>query len=318
MDQIPTTAGPRAIAELGRTLVHEHLLTAHEGLRFQWPHLVDARAEHDAAVTQVRAAQAHGVTAICDPACLDLARDVRLSLAVTEETGMPLVMATGIYGQHYTFLPHYFQTREIDAIVDCFLHDLTVGIQGTDVRAAFLKCAADEPGLTPDVEKIHRAVARASLRSGAPVMAHSHPASRTGLESMRIFGEEGLDPAKVLIAHTGDTDDLDYIEELLATGCTIGMDRYGLDIFLPEAQRNATVLALCERGHADRMVLGQDACATIDWFPKEMIEQLAPNWNFTHIFEAVIPELLATGVTQAQIDGMLGANVHRWLGGGPA
>ena len=46
-------------------------------------------------------------------------------------------------------------------------------------------------------------------------MAHSRPANRTGLDQMKIFEEEGVDPAKVQIAHTGDTDDLDYIEELL-------------------------------------------------------------------------------------------------------
>ncbi|MCW3039515.1 MAG: phosphotriesterase [Solirubrobacterales bacterium] len=314
MEQIPTTAGPIDLAALDRILVHEHLLTAHEGIRFQWPHLVDAQGEQDAAVTQVRAAQGHGVQAICDPAVLDLARDVRLSLAVTEATGMPIVMATGVYGQHYTFLPHYFQTREVGALADCFAHDLEVGIQGTEVRAAFLKCAADEPGITPDVDKVHRAVAEASKRTGAPIMVHSHPVTRTGLASMAIFAEEGIDPARVLVAHTGDTDDLDYIEELLQTGCTIGMDRYGLDIFLPEDRRNATLVALVERGHADRMVLGQDACATIDWFPADVVKAMAPNWSFTHIFEAVLPALLTAGVTQEQLDAMLGANVRRWLG----
>jgi phosphotriesterase-related protein len=315
MSQIPTTAGPIDVADLGRTLVHEHLLTAHEGVRFQWPHLVDRRAEQDAAAEQVRAAQAHGVTAICDPAVLDLARDVQLALAVTTATDMPIVMATGIYGQHYTFLPHFFQTREPAAMIECFVHDLTVGIQGTDVRAAFLKCAADEPGLTADMEKVHRAVAQASLQTGAPIMAHSRPASQTGLEQMRVFGEEGVDPAKILVAHTGDTDDLDYIEALLQTGCRIGMDRYGLDIFLPEAQRNATVLALVERGYADRIVLGQDACATLDWFPEEMVQAMAPNWHFTHIFEAVIPQLVQDGLPQEQVDAMLTTNVHSWLGG---
>jgi phosphotriesterase-related protein len=315
MSQIPTTAGPMDVADLGRTLVHEHLLTAHEGVRFQWPHLVDRRAEQDAAAEQVRAAQAHGVTAICDPAVLDLARDVQLALAVTTATDMPIVMATGIYGQHYTFLPHFFQTREPTAMIECFVHDLTVGIQGTDVRAAFLKCAADEPGLTADMEKVHRAVAQASLQTGAPIMAHSRPASQTGLEQMRVFGEEGVDPAKILVAHTGDTDDLDYIEALLQTGCRIGMDRYGLDIFLPEAQRNATVLALVERGYADRIVLGQDACATLDWFPEEMVQAMAPNWHFTHIFEAVIPQLVQDGLPQEQVDAMLTTNVHSWLGG---
>jgi phosphotriesterase-related protein len=81
-------------------------------------------------------------------------------------------------------------------------------------------------------------------------MAHSRPAGGTGLEQMRIFDEEGVDPARVQIAHTGDTDDLDYIDRLLDTGCWIGMDRYGLDIFLPTERRNATVLALLEKGRA--------------------------------------------------------------------
>ena len=61
-----------------------------------------------------------------------------------------------------------------------FVHDIEEGIQGTDVKAAFIKCAADEPGVTERIEKVHRAAARASLRTGAPIMAHSRPASGTG------------------------------------------------------------------------------------------------------------------------------------------
>jgi phosphotriesterase-related protein len=132
---VETTAGPVAADALGRTLVHEHLNTASEGLRFQWPHLVDHQAETDRAVAAVRSAQSHGVQTICDPACLDLARDVQLHLRVQELTGMRFVLATGIYGQHYTFVPHYFQTRGVDAMTACFLHDLRVGIQGTEIKA---------------------------------------------------------------------------------------------------------------------------------------------------------------------------------------
>jgi phosphotriesterase-related protein len=313
MPTVQTTAGAVDVSELGRTLGHEHLITAHEGLRFQWPHLVDADAEYQAAVDCVRAVQAHGVQTIVDPSCLDLDRDVHLNLRVQEETGMRFVMATGIYGQHYTFIPHYFQTRDPSVLADALVHDLEVGIQGTDVRAHFLKCAADEPGLTPDMERVHRAVAQASLATGAPIMAHSHPGTRTGLAQMALFAEEGVDPRKVQIAHTGDTDDLDYIEELLATGCFIGLDRFGLDIFLPEDRRQATLVELVRRGHGDRLTLSQDYCATIDWYPPEVKPMLAPNWSMTWIFERTIPDVLDAGVTQEQIDAMLGANVHAWL-----
>jgi phosphotriesterase-related protein len=144
-------------------------------------------------------------------------------------------------------------------------------------------------------------------------MAHSHPGTRRGLEIMDVFDDEGVDPRKVQIAHTGDTDDLEYIEELLARGPWIGMDRYGLDIILPTDKRNATVIELCRRGYADRMMLSQDACAFIDWFPREMIDELAPNWHFTFLWEGVLPVLKEGGVTDEQIETMLVQNPPGWL-----
>lgn len=313
---IETVDGPVDHTELGRTLVHEHLLSAAESIREQFPHLYDQAAEEDAALAQVRRAQAHGVVTMVDPACMDLARDVHLASRVADATGINIVMATGIYGQHYTTIPHHFQTRDEDYMADAFVHDIEVGIQGTDVKAAFLKCAADEPGITPDVEKVHRAAARASIRTGRPIMAHSRPASRTGLDQMRIFLQEGVAPHMVQIAHTGDTDDLDYIEELLAMGPYIGLDRYGTgEVFLSDEQRNATTVALLERGHHERLMLSHDCCATLDWFPVEMRAMLAPDWNFDHLFVTIIPQLLELGADQAQIDGILDENPARWLAG---
>ena len=313
MPLVETTQGPLEASELGRTLVHEHIRTINEEVRAQWPHLDDGR-DVERGVALVDAVKPHGVETIVDPAVMDLGRSAQLVLDVGERTGMRFVLATGIYGEHYTFLPHFFQSRDEDFMAGCFVHDLEHGIQGTPVKAGFLKCAADQPGITPDVEKVHRAIARASLRTGAPIMAHSHPATRTGLEQMRIFTEEGVDPAKVQVAHTGDTDDLDYIEELLATGCYIGLDRFGLEIILPDERRVATAAELCRRGHSGRMMLGQDSVATFDWFPPEMVEQMAPNWRLPHLFTTVIPNLLEAGVTQEQADEMIEAVPQRWLG----
>ncbi len=313
MPLVETTAGAVDVAELGRILPHEHLNTAHEGLSFQWPHLVDQAAIEANAIEAVESVQAHGVQAICDPSVLDLNRNVQLNLAVQAKTGMRFVMATGIYGQHYLTLPHFFQTRDIAVMVDAFVHDLTVGIQGTDVKAGFLKCACDEPGLTPDMEKVHRACAQASLQTGRPIMAHSRPASKTAPDQIRVLLEEGVDPKKIQIAHCGDTDDLDHLEEILATGVYIGLDRYGIDLFFPHEPRIATHVELVRRGYADRIMLGQDYCASIDWYPEEAKEMLAPRWSMDFIFTTVIPELLEQGVTQEQIDLSIGGNVHAWL-----
>jgi phosphotriesterase-related protein len=316
MATVETTRGPIDVEELGRTLIHEHFRTIDEAVRFQFPHLYDAAAEWDAAISDANAVRGHAVQTVVEPSAMFLFRDAAFSRRVAEQSGLNVVLATGIYT--YDHLPQALLHRDEDALAAIFVHELQNGIQDTGIKAAFIKCAADEPGVTPNVEKVHRAAARASTQTGKPIMAHSRPASGTGPEQMRIFAEEGVDPAKVQVAHTGDTDDLDYIERLLDTGCWIGLDRYGLDIFLPTDKRNATTLALLERGYADRMFLSQDYCSTIDWFPLEVQEYLkvneVPDWSMTFLFETVIPELKERGMTDDQLDQMMVANPQVWLG----
>jgi phosphotriesterase-related protein len=315
MATVETVTGPVDADVLGLTLVHEHFRFADEAARVQFPRLYDERAEWEAAIADARAVAGHGVETVVDPNAMFGSRDAAFSRRVAQESGLNVILATGIYT--YDHLPVPFLTRDEDQIADLFVADIEEGMQGTDVKAAFIKCAADAPGMTPNVEKLHRAAARASLRTGRPIMAHSRPASGTGLEQMRVFEEEGVDPAKVQIAHTGDTDDLDYIERLLDRGCWIGMDRYGVDLYLPTDRRNATVLALLERGYAERMMLSQDYCSTIDWFPPEVAEQLkpvqAPDWSMTFLFEQVIPTLRAGGMSDDQLDTMMVVNPRAWL-----
>jgi phosphotriesterase-related protein len=316
MPTVETTGGPVDVEELGLTLIHEHFRTTDEAGRFQFPHLYDEQAEWDAAIADANAVVGHGVKTVVEPSALFLHRDAAFSKRVADESGLNVVLATGIYT--YDHLPQFLLNRDEDGIAAIFVHEIENGIQGTGIKPAFIKCAADEPGVTPNVEKVHRAAARAAKQTGLPIMAHSRPASGTGPEQMKIFVEEGVDPGTVQIAHTGDTDDLDYIERLLETGCWIGMDRYGLDLFLPTEPRNATVLALLERGYADRMFLSQDFCSSIDWFPREVQEYLkaneVPDWSMTFLFEKVIPELKERGMTDEQLDQMMVANPKSWLG----
>jgi phosphotriesterase-related protein len=315
MATVETVHGPADVEQLGVTLMHEHFRATDEAVRMQFPHLYDEQREWQAALSDANAIRGHGVQTVVEPSAMFLTRDARFSKRVADESGLNVILATGVYT--YDYLPQVLQNRDEDAIAAIFVHEIEHGIQGTGTKAALIKCAADAPGLTPNIEKLHRAAARASNQTGRPIMAHSRPASGTGLEQMRIFEEEGVDPGKIQIAHTGDTDDLEYIEGLLDTGCWIGMDRYGLDIFLPTDRRNATVLGLLERGHADRMFLSQDYCSTLDWFPLDVQDHLKenefPNWSMTFLFDQVIPELTERGMTEDQLNQMMVENPKRWL-----
>jgi phosphotriesterase-related protein len=311
MAQINTTAGPVEASALGRTLGHEHLIGSSEAMRAQWPHLFDPQADVAESIEEVRRASERGVVTICDPACIDIGRNVHVNLAVTEATGVRFVMATGVYGVGFRLLSAFPGHREL--LEECFVRDIEVGIQGTDVRAGMIKVACDTPGMRSAIELTHRAAARASLRTGVPIMAHSNPHAQTGLEQMRVFIEEGVAPEKVQIAHTGDTGDLDHIEALLATGCYIGMDRYGIPRTLPTAQRNATIVSLVQRGYGDRMIVGQDSCVRIDGRTKAEKWETAPDSHMTYVLDDVFPQLKDAGVSPEQLEALVGRNVHAWL-----
>jgi len=227
-------------------------------------------------------------------------------------------VATGLYT--YNEVPPYFKYRTpghdgVDPMTELFVGDLTTGIAATGVKAAFLKCAIDDQGLTPGVERVLRAVGRAHAETGAPVTVHTHPHSGTGRDAVRVLREEGVDLTKVVLGHSGDTTDLDYLCELADTGCLLGMDRFGLDVITPFEDRVATVAALCSLGYAASMVLSHDASCYIDWFPPAVIPLFAPRWHFEHVFDDVLPALRSRGVTEAQIEAMLVENPRRYFGG---
>ena len=318
MPQVQTVTGPVDAADLGKTLIHEHFRGRDESTVFQWPHLHDEEAEYAEAVEMAQAVLGNDVRTVVEPTAMMLGRDVPFLIRLAQETGLQIVPCTGIYT--YDHLPINLESRDADFMADLFVHDIEQGIQGTDARAAFIKCAADEPGVNDNIEKVHRAAARASVRTGAPIMAHSRPASNTGPRQVEIFLEEGVDPAKIQIAHCGDTDDLDYISGLLDQGVYVGLDRYGIEMYLPADRRNATVLALLERGHVERMFLSQDYVVALDWFPEEQVQQLmeagaVKDWSMTLLFDTIIPQLREGGMTDEQLDTMLVDNPRRWLAG---
>jgi phosphotriesterase-related protein len=317
MATVETVQGPVDAQELGLTLVHEHVRFRDEAVAAEWPGRYDEQLELDAALVAVNAAKDRGVRTIVDPTAMFGGRDVRFMKQVADQTGVRIVACTGIYS--YDYLPHYFANRDVDVMADHFVEDIERGIQGTDIKAAFLKCAADAAGVTDNVEKIHRAVARASVQTGTPIMAHSMPAVATGPRQVEIFREEGVDMARVQIAHCGDTDDVGYIEGLIDAGVYVGLDRYGLEMYMSIDKRNATATELLRRGHAERVMISQDFCATIDWFPAEAAPVFESsgairNWSMTLVFDEVVPALREQGaMDDATFQTIFVENPRRWL-----
>ncbi len=318
MALVETVRGPVEVGSLGPTLMHEHVFVLNEEIRRNYPSYWDEDERVAGAVARLSALAGRGCQTIVDPTVVGLGRDIGRIQQVAALVPLNIIAATGIYT--YNEVPLYFKFRVpgpdgVDPMTAMFVSDITEGIGGTPIKAAFLKCAIDDQGMTPGVERVLRAVCRAHKETGAPVTVHTHPHSGTGREVVRVLREEGADLTRVVLGHSGDSTDLDYLTELADAGCLLGMDRFGLDLITPFDDRVGTVAALCERGYADRMVLSHDASCYIDWFPPEAVTMFAPSWHFEHLFDDVLPALTERGVSQEQIDTMLVDNPRRYFAG---
>jgi phosphotriesterase-related protein len=315
MTTVETVRGPVDTADLGRTYMHEHIFVLTPDVQQNYPdQWGDEEARQSDAVTKLRALVASGVRTIVDPTVVGLGRYIpRIQLIADQVPDLNIVVATGCYT--YQDVPFFFHHRqaavrtvlgmaEPEPMVPMFVGDITEGIAGTGVRAGMLKCAIDEPGLTPGVERVMRAVARTHLETGCPITVHTHPGTHQGIEVQRLMAEEGVDPGRVVLGHSGDSADIDHLSRLAEAGFWLGMDRFGIN-----------VVELCRRGYSDRMVLSHDAACYIDWIDPEALPFL-PQWNYLHIEREVLPYLRLHGVTEEQITTMLVDNPRRFFEGG--
>ena len=184
------------------------------------------------AIEKLRALGDKGVTTIVDPTVIGLGRYIPRLQRIAPEVPVQIVVATGVYT--YGDLPFVYAQRGPGAplggdepMVADFVRDITEGIAGTGVKAAFLKCAVEHPDLSPGVERALRAVAATHKETGVPITVHTNPGAQTGTKVVDDPREEGADLTKVVLGHSGDSNDLDHLKSLADTGAILGMDRFG-------------------------------------------------------------------------------------------
>jgi phosphotriesterase-related protein len=319
MTSVNTVGGTIESSQLGATLMHEHVFVLSpeiEKTAAEW----DEEAAQATAVQRLQELADSGVDTIVDLTVIGLGRFIPRIQAVADRVpDLHIVVATGVYT--YNDVPMYFHFQGPGTILggaepmtDLFIREIQDGIGESGVRAGILKCATDNPGITPGVERVLRAVAAAHRATGTPITTHTPtPPQPWGLEQQRIFREEGVDLSQVVIGHSGGTLDTEYHEALLANGSYLGFDHFGIGTFTV-AERVESVKVLCDRGHADRIVLSHDAMCHVDWFPP-YVPAAWKDWRWTHIPQDVLPEMRRAGISEDDITTMMVDNPRRILEG---
>ena len=313
---IDTVGGQIGADQLGRVLMHEHLFVLSPEFLADYPdHEGFVPTTHVArAIEELTALKANGIDSIVDLTVINLGRNLECIRQVAEAVAVNVIVASGLYTNNE--LPPFIAVRRRllgeDPLVEMFVKDIREGIGASGVKAGILKCATDKPGLTPDVERVLRAVAEAHRETGVPISTHTDPQTRRGVDQLDVFESEGVDLERVVIGHSGDTTDIAYLEEIVKRGAYVGMDRFGLEAPVTTSQRIDTVVELCRRGHAGKVVLSHDAASFNDHVPPAFME-LNPNYHYQFIPTVIVPSLLERGVAPDDIDEMLVNNPKRIL-----
>jgi phosphotriesterase-related protein len=318
---IQTVTGPIQPEELGRTLMHEHVLIGFPGWEADTAHPGPGRDEMRAICRdQIDAIRDQGVGTMIDPCPNDLGRDVEFMADIAARTGFRVVCATGLYNEAAGGSA-YWQIRgpeaSVAAMAELFEKELTEGIGPTGIRAGIIKVATghgDE--VTPYERTVLTAAARAAVATGAPITTHTDE-GRLGDAQQQILTENGVAPHRIIIGHSCGTSDHDYHMGLVRGGSYLGFDRFGLDMVHPDAERVKSLLALLRAGAGRAVVVSHDTVWCWRGRPLSVPASGSSSFSPTHFFEKIIPQLRDGGATDAQIEHLLVDNPRAFFAAEP-
>lgn len=322
MTQIATVTGSTTPEQLGRTLMHEHLVIGYPGWEADSIRPGPAARERfSVCVDRIEEMKGLGYASLLDPCPNDLGRDVELMARVAQHTGFQIICATGLYKQAEGGVPYWhFRSQlapQVDAMAELFVRELTDGIGETGIRAGIIKVATGPGAITDYERQVLQAAAKASVETGAPITTHTDQ-GQLGDEQQRILTQGGVPPHRIIVGHSCGTADHDYHMRIVRGGSYLGFDRFGLEMLQPDAERVRALARLVERGATERVVVSHDSvwCWRGQPIPDPaMFEAMAKIWNPSHFTQRIAPKLREAGVTDAQLEILLVENPRRFFAG---
>jgi len=319
MVTIQTVTGPIDSAELGRTLMHEHLAVGYPGWESATDEIPDPDAMLRICVDRIAELQDLGYRSLVDPCPSDLGRDPGLMVAAAEATGFNIICATGLYHEAEGGQAHWkFRARFEDIVpvmAELFIRELTDGIGSTGIRPGIIKVATGPQRMSDYERNVFLAAATASVETGTPITTHTDEGT-VGDVQQQLLTEQGVAPHRILIGHSCGTTDTGYHLGIAGRGSYLGFDRFGIPI-MNDDDRVAALARLVAAGAGDRLVASHDSvwCWKGEPWPEKLRSRVADRFVPTLFDTDIIPKLLDAGVEQGAIDRLTHDNPRAYFEG---
>jgi phosphotriesterase-related protein len=309
MAHAQTVRGPVAPEQLGVTLPHEHTQIALWHIQDRWDYWQLTRDE-PVILEELAAYKLAGGSTLVDLTLPGVGRDPLWLRTLSEQSGLHLVMGCGWYRTAYSPPEALIDRRSTDDLATELILEITQGVGDTGVMPGIIgEIGTDKPWLTAQEERVHRAAARAAKQTGLAITTHA-VLSDVGRAQLRVFEEEGVDPARVVIGHADSYPHLDHYLSIVETGASVEFDFLGMSFSAVERLGEGPVidllLELLSRGHAERILLSQDVCHDSQLRRYE-------GHGYTYLAQTFLPRLRARGVSDAEIRTITVDNPRRLL-----
>lgn len=287
---IQTVRGPIKPSQLGMTLIHEHIMVDFIGADKINKNRYNADEVFEVMLPYLKEIKDLGVTGFAECTPMFIGRDAELMERFSKALDMHILTNTGMYKEPY--LPKYAFEKTEDELAKMWISEIGQGIEGTQIKAGFIKIAVNPGNLIPIQQKIVRAAARASKVTGATIACHTGHGI-AALESLDILKSEDLPLGKFIFVHAGSESDSSYNVKVAEQGAWVEYDSIGAG----EADRYTSLIkTMLDKGYGDRLLLSQDA----GWY--NVGDPRGGNVrNFAYIIRDFIPLMEKSGIDKKTI-----------------
>ncbi len=276
---------------LGETLFHEHVACVnpcfYNAFGEKW--FPREKVIERAVKLFKQAKEECNVSTIIDGTPIDLGRDIEMIKEVSLRSGVNVLVSSGVYCSEEAFL----YGKKAKTLAKFFIEECQMGIAGTNVRPAILKCATGKRGVTELNELLLTAMSITQRETGLPLYAHNEHDLKTAHAQLSVFEKNGVDMSKVIIGHCSDCYDIEYLTDLLKKGCYLGFDRIYPSAYEKQAE---TIARLIEKGYEDKLLVSHDYFAFYDFGDTDFESQKHTDRDFTTVHKKLIPALEKLGV----------------------
>lgn len=255
MTDVMTVNGPISPDDLGITDYHEHLYVEPPGFLHKGdPDFALGSVEKSA--EELRFFAKAGGRSLCELTAVDFGRNVRKIKAVADAVPEVNVIMTAGYNRPGLMGRWIHAVSEDDMVRDT-VRDLTVGMDGTDVKAGFIKCGTEYNNFNESGRKLVRVAARAHLETGRPIITHT-TAGTMGYEQSGLLIEMGVDAHRIALSHMDrNLDPVDHTR-IARLGVYVGYDCFGKIKYGTETARLDLLRRMFDNGVAHRVLIGND------------------------------------------------------------